>query len=461
MRRVLAAMVGLMALALAPAAARAVTFRSGDGLTVTAIQRLDARLLALTVRTAALPAPANIRILLPDGYATHPRTRYPVLYLLHGTSGRASDWTTQGGAEATTAGRPLIVVMPDIDLNGDGGGWCTDWPDGRYRWETFHIDQLIPWVDRNLRTIASRAGRAVAGLSQGGFCSMSYAAQHPDIFSAALAFSGAPDIAYDPVARAGALAIINATEVGLDHVPANSMFGNPVHDYLNYADHDPATLAANLRSTSLYMYFGNGLPGPLDPLVPNPAASAIEMGAYQDNIFFHARLVSLGIVPTVYDAYGNGTHSWPYWARDLRESIGPLMAGFAHPAPPPATFTYTSGFDSYSVYGWRVVMHRAAQEFSTLQNAGSGGFTLLGSGSATVTTPARYRRRARYLVTIRPTGAVVTTAVSRADRRGRLIVTVPLGPSDTVQEYSNGGPPASSPGTVVHTTSVTITRRAG
>ena len=75
--------------------------------------------------------------------------------------------------------------MPDIALSYAGGGWCTDWFNGGAggppRWETFHIDQLIPWVDRNLRTVANRGGRAIAGLSQGGFCSMSYAARHPDL----------------------------------------------------------------------------------------------------------------------------------------------------------------------------------------------------------------------------------------------------------------------------------------
>ena len=61
-----------------------------------------------------------------------------------------------GGAEQTTAGKPLIVVMPNIDLKGNGGGWCTDWPNGQQKWETFHIGQFLPWVDQNLRTIRSR-----------------------------------------------------------------------------------------------------------------------------------------------------------------------------------------------------------------------------------------------------------------------------------------------------------------
>ena len=82
---------------------------------------------------------------------------------MHGTSGGAPDWTEVGDAAKTTRELGLIVVMPDIALNYDGGGWCTNWPNGEYEWETFHIGQLVPWADRNLRTIRSRRGRAIAG----------------------------------------------------------------------------------------------------------------------------------------------------------------------------------------------------------------------------------------------------------------------------------------------------------
>ena len=87
-----------------------------------------------------------------------------MLYLLHGTSGGAADWTTMGDAEQTTAGKPLIVVMPDIALDDDGGGWCTNWWNakrGGPEWETFHIDQLIPWVDATCGRFAREpAGRS-------------------------------------------------------------------------------------------------------------------------------------------------------------------------------------------------------------------------------------------------------------------------------------------------------------
>jgi esterase/lipase superfamily enzyme len=342
--------------------------------------------------------------------------------------------------------------MPDIGLGGNGGGWCTDWPDGAQRWETFHIGQLVPWVDSHLRTVAGRGGRAIAGLSQGGFCSTSYAARHPDMFSMALSYSGAPDIAYDPDAHAGAVAIINGTEVGLDGVPANTFFGSPLTDEINWAAHDPATLAANLRATRLYLLFGNGLPGPLDPPGINLAASGIEGAVAQDAFDFHRRLVALGI-PSVYDPYGPGTHSWPYWARDLRWTIQAVMANFAHPAPAPSAVTFTSADDRYSVFGWTVVTHRLAREFSTLEQARCRAFTLAGSGSATVTSPPCLGARQAYRVTVRgPAGT--RTARGRATASGRWSIDVPLGPSDPFQQDT---PQAGLAGTAVRRASVQLT----
>ena len=89
----------LLAALTAPAGAQAMTFHDADGIQVVSVKRLDARLRALTVSTSALPGPASVRVLLPTGYVQHPRRRYPVLYLLHGTSGGAADWTTMGDAE--------------------------------------------------------------------------------------------------------------------------------------------------------------------------------------------------------------------------------------------------------------------------------------------------------------------------------------------------------------------------
>src|SRR4051794_25440130 len=448
--------VAAVVLALAaPAVAHAAAppLRDAHGLHVLSRKQLDARLVEVKVKTAALPGPATIRILLPDGF--DPQRRYPVFYLLHGTSGGAADWTVSGDAEKTTAHRPLIVVMPDIALDVDGGGWCTNWPNGRYRWETFHIDQLIPFVDANLRTTPARRGRAIAGLSQGGFCSMSYAARHPDLFATALSYSGAPDIAWDKDAAIGATAIINATEFGLDGEPPNSMFGDRVSNEINWAAHDPATLAPNLRATRMYLWTGNGQPGPYDGSSPNPGAMAIEGAVWRDSHDFEARLDSLGI-PSFFDDYGPGTHSWPYWTRDLQQSIGPLTEAFAHPSPTPSSISYTSADDAYSVYGWQVTTHRTAREFSALDDASCRGFVLSGSGSATVTPPPCLRRGARYRVTLTGDKVAPKTVTVRVPRSRRVTLDVPLGPPNP---YQQGTAQADAAGTAVYRTRVTIARR--
>lgn len=90
--------------------------------------------------------------------------------------------------EALTSDLDVLVVMP----RGGSGGFYTDWrrdPERVNQWERFHIGRLVPFIDATYRTRATRAFRAVAGLSMGGFGAMRYAARHPDLFAAAGSFS--------------------------------------------------------------------------------------------------------------------------------------------------------------------------------------------------------------------------------------------------------------------------------
>ncbi|MDT7536552.1 MAG: hypothetical protein QOI82_137 [Actinomycetota bacterium] len=409
------------------AAPAKVRFRDAPGIHVVAAKQLDARQWNVKVASPALGRPVDVRILLPRDYTLS--RRYPVLYLFHGTSGRASDWVQQGGAEATTDGLPVITVMPDAGFNGDGGGWFTDWVDattaeGPSKWETFHIADVVPWVDANLSTIRNRNGRAIAGLSQGGFGSTTYAARHPDMFSSVASFSGAPEIARDPQLQVGAAAVIYATAYGLDGVQPEAMFGSAVTNRTNWLGHDPASLIENLRSTSIHLWTATGANGPYDP-APNPAGTGIEALTHFSTQYFHDHLVEAD-VPSDYNDYTYGTHTWPYWSRDLQEYVGPMMADFAHPKSPTA-ISYTSIDQRWTQWGWSASFKRAAaQEFSALTAAGQDGFTLSGSGSATVTTPPAYRSGSTAAVTI---GGKTTTL--RATHDGRLVITVSLGTSAT------------------------------
>lgn len=429
----------------APAdAAGTPAFTDGDGVHVSAVKQLSPRLLELTLATPLLTAPTNLRILLPAGYyaRSNRHRRYPVLYLFHGTSGGAGDWTAQPGrAQDATSGLPLIVAMPDAAVNSDGGGWFTDWVNGGAygppKWETWHIDHLFPWIDTQLRTIAARRGRAIAGLSQGGFGAMSYAARHPDLFQAAVSFSGAVDIAANPLeADPLVTPIINATEVGLDRVPPNTFFGDRLTNEVNWAAHDPATLAGNLRGMKLYAYTGNGLPGPLDGADYNLGAAAIEGGVHQLTTLFRRELDARGI-PIDFHDYGGGTHIWPYWERDLRDVLGPLMQDFARPDPAPSRVDFQSDAARYSQWGWTVQITRPAREFSTLASAGRTGFALSGSGTASVTTPPLYRPGATATIT-RTGTAIRDSARQRVRRDGRLRIAVPLGPGNLAQQFTLG-----------------------
>ena len=116
----------LLALSAATASA-APTFKSSDGITVTKVDQLSPRLFDVSLTSTAVDGALHIRVILPDGYDAAPAKRWPVLYLIHGTSGGASDWTDKGDAEKTTAGHGFITVIPDEGINFDGGGYCTDW----------------------------------------------------------------------------------------------------------------------------------------------------------------------------------------------------------------------------------------------------------------------------------------------------------------------------------------------
>ena len=406
-----------------------IAFSDAAGLHVVSASQLDPRDFDIQVLSPDLGRPVNIRVLVPADYLAKPEARYPVLYLFHGTSGRASDWIDTGQAEQTTAPYELITVMPDVGFNGDGGFWFTNWVDrttshGPSQFEDYLINSLIPWVDFNFRTIADRDGRAVAGLSQGGYGSAEMAARHPDMFVSMASFSGAPEIARDPEIFVGAVGVIEAIEVGEDQVPPFSELGNPLTDLINWQGHDPATLDTNLRGMAIHLWTGTGLDGPYDQ-TPNPAASLIEGAAYESTQFFYNHLVEDG-VPAYYDNYVYGTHSWGYWARDLREYVPMMMADFARPEQP-GKVSYKSIDKSWDQWGFTVSFDRAAaQEFSSLTDGDAGGFVISGSGVATVTTPPFYQPGSNVVLTVTgPAGRI--TEAANAGPLGRVTAIIELG----------------------------------
>ena len=135
-------------------------------------------------------------IYLPDGYEDGDLT-YPVMYLLHGSFGDENDWPVQGRLKQTAdrlieegAIPPAIVVMPGSE------SW---WVDGANEAaETAFFEDLIPHVEATWRAIPEREGRVVGGLSAGGYGTVNFVLEHPDMFAAGAALSPASYVPLPP-----------------------------------------------------------------------------------------------------------------------------------------------------------------------------------------------------------------------------------------------------------------------
>ncbi len=150
-----------------------------------------------SVRVVEFEAPSvgrklKYNVVVPEGYDAG-RARYPVLFLLHGLSGNYRNWARM---EVPRFARDydLIVVMPDA-----GNSWYLNWAEsegeGKNAWEDYMIKDLVGHVDATFRTVASREGRAIAGLSMGGYGALMLGLKHPDLFCSIGSHSGAVSFA--------------------------------------------------------------------------------------------------------------------------------------------------------------------------------------------------------------------------------------------------------------------------
>jgi enterochelin esterase-like enzyme len=139
----------------------------------------------------------QVYVYLPPGYAQQPQRRYPVMYLLHGFPGRPGAFlqtVNSGVDEDVLVSRhrmqPLILVMP----SGTTGTFVDkEWANGigpNAGWETFVARDLVHAIDARYRTIRSGAGRAIGGLSEGGYGALNIGLHHPGEFRVLESWSG-------------------------------------------------------------------------------------------------------------------------------------------------------------------------------------------------------------------------------------------------------------------------------
>ena len=230
----------------------------------------------------ALQRMHSATVLLPEK-KTGP---FPVLYLLHGQSDDHTAWTRHSNIERYVADLPLIVVMPDTER-----GWYVDAArDPSRPFETYITRDLIPFIDATYRTRPERSGRAIAGLSMGGYGAFTLAAKHPDLFCAAHGFSsgfarGRQDLTDD-----------SEFHLVFGDLPAGT-------DYDVFALMDK--VAAQLAPTEFSFDCG------------------IDDFTLDANRALHRHMASLGI-PHRYEEYP-GAHDWAYWNERILTALPQLI----------------------------------------------------------------------------------------------------------------------------------------
>ena len=141
------------------------------------------------VSSVALRGSMHALVVLPAGYSTSDR-RYPVVYFLHGlpagsSAYKGSAWLSRLAPEIG----PFILVEPQGARDDDSDPEYLDWGDGR-NWSTYLTRELPRYVDAHFRTIRSRDGRAIVGLSAGGYGAAMLGLNHLDEFSVVESWSG-------------------------------------------------------------------------------------------------------------------------------------------------------------------------------------------------------------------------------------------------------------------------------
>ena len=131
----------------------------------------------------------------PPEYDASPTKRYPVLYLQHGWGEDETAWSNQGRANlimdnllAEGRAEPFLIVMTYGMTNGVQIGGLASFDIAPF--QTVLVDELIPYIDTNFRTLSDQPHRAMAGLSMGGMETKTVTLANLDAFSHIGLFSG-------------------------------------------------------------------------------------------------------------------------------------------------------------------------------------------------------------------------------------------------------------------------------
>lgn len=229
----------------------------------------------VTTYSAAMKKKIKAVVITPDSYIKG-NSVLPVVYLLHGAGGNYADWVRSAPEITAMADQyQQIIVCPD----GNVTSWYFDSPVNKvWKYETYITAELIPYIDKNYKTIKDRKGRAITGLSMGGHGALYLAIKHQNLFGAAGSMSGGVDIR---------------------PFPKNWKIEEKLGSYAEYPDNWEKNTVVNM----LYL------------LTPNSLALITDCGTedffYKVNVNLHEKMLERNIIHDFISRLG--AHNWDYW----------------------------------------------------------------------------------------------------------------------------------------------------
>jgi len=286
----------------------------------------------------ALGVDKTYLVYVPAGYDDND-VRWPVFYYLHGLTSPETEWVQLGKLDETAdrIGLAALVVMPDgddgfyidspapIDFDAcmrDGTGLFDPKADPaatcvkQRRYETYIATELVARIDATYRTIATREGRAIAGVSMGGYGALSLGLRHPDEYAAIASHSALATLLYDgphpfqPGATKVAQDLDHAGGVARFRPWTELLFGP---DIATWRDHDPAVLVQRMSANAPAIYLDSGTE---DFLVDTTR-------------FIDELLTQRHVEHAMF--YGPGKHDYEFWIPRLAASLAFLRDHTAKP----------------------------------------------------------------------------------------------------------------------------------
>lgn len=254
---------------------------------VIALQSQAATVDTVMVYSSSMHKTMNAVVIKPGTYQKR-KDHFSVVYLLHGYSGKYSDWIRKVPELKKYADDfQLMIVCPD----GAYSSWYFNSPvDTTYRYETYVAEEVVKYIDSHYRTIADKEHRAITGLSMGGHGGLFLGLRHADVFGAAGSMSGGVDL--------------NESKGKFD---VDKRIGDTVLQAANWHNLSVLNVVEQYAGTTLKIMFDCG----------------VDDFFLQGNRKLHQKMLQLKIPHEYIEKPGE--HNWNYWSNAV-----PVQLFFFH-----------------------------------------------------------------------------------------------------------------------------------